>query len=63
MRWLTIACLCLVASGCEDDPDDLLHLRDAGAGANAAAGSGGAGDPTGTGGSGEPTDDEADAGG
>lgn len=40
MRRLLSACLFLASFGCEDDPDDLVHLHDAGTGTasvNAAA--------------------------
>ena len=36
MRWLFSAWLFLAAFGCEDDPDDLAFLRDAGTDAAAA---------------------------
>ena len=53
MRWISCAWLLCAALcfGCEDDPDDLLHLRDAGMDAAAAeGGEGGAGGAGGTGG-------------
>ena len=35
MRWLLALCVSLAVLGCEDDPDDLAHLRDAGTAAAA----------------------------